>query len=361
MKDRLNVTEAYLPNIEKYKAYIDQIWQSKWLTNNGKIVQELERKIKSYTGVERFLYCNNGTIVLQMAMKSLGITKEVITTPFSYVATTNAILWEGAKPVFADIQSSDFNIDPSKIEAYITKDTQAIMATHVFGNPCAIEEIQYIATKHNLAVIYDAAHAFGTLYQGKSLLSYGDIATCSFHATKIFHTAEGGGLFCQSDELFEKLFLSRQFGHVGDNYFSVGVNGKASEFHAAMGLCVMEDFEEICAARKNLTAMYDAHLDMDNLQRPISLSNTEYNYAYYPVVFASEKILLQVKKGLEENNIFPRRYFFPSLNTLPFVGNYQSCPISEDIASRILCLPFAHNITVNQVEEISAIVNKMMK
>src|SRR5690606_21285317 len=229
----------------KYVETLRRAWSTGWITNNGELVQELEERLKAFLGVKHLFYTNNGTIVLQMALKAFNINKEVITTPFSYVATTNSILWEGCKPVFVDIDRKTLCIDSDKIEAAITSDTQAILATHVYGYPCDIEKIQNLAAKYNLHVIYDGAHAFGCNYGGKSLLSFGDISTCSFHATKLFHTVEGGCIIANDDEVANRLMLFRQFGPVYADYFSVGINAKNSEFHAAMGLCVLDDIRKI--------------------------------------------------------------------------------------------------------------------
>ena len=285
MQERINVTQSYLPKIENYFEKIQKIWDSKHLTNNGQFVQQLEKEVKEHLNIDNFLYCNNGTIVLQMALKALNITKEVITTPFSYVATTNTILWEGATPIFVDINEHDFNIDVTKIEEKITPNTEAILATHVFGNPCDVEKIEEIAKKHNLKVIYDAAHAFGTTFKNKSIFEYGDVSTCSFHATKIFHTGEGGALFCKDEELYNKLKLYRQFGHINDDYFSIGINGKSSEFHGALGICVLNDIEYIYNERKKYSEEYNSLLNLNKLKKPTSIENTKYNYAYYPLVF----------------------------------------------------------------------------
>ncbi len=355
----LNVTKSYLPDLGKYIDKLKQVWESHWLTNNGPMVLELEKKLKEYLGTEQLLYTNNGTIVLQMALKALGISKEVITTPFSYVATTNSILWEHCTPVFVDIKESDFNINEVLIEAKITPDTEAILATHVFGNPCQVDVIKQIALKHNLKVIYDAAHVFGAKYKDRSLMTYGDIATCSFHSTKVFHTVEGGAIYAEEKSVFDKLYLYRQFGHIGDDYFDIGINGKASEFHAAMGLCVFDDIEHIIAKRKAVSEEYDHHLNLEKLQRPVALPDTQYNYAYYPVVFDSEQTLLKVMAALKAEEILARRYFYPSLNRLPYL-ELQPCPISESISSRILSLPLSTYTTKEEVRKISDIINAII-
>jgi dTDP-4-amino-4,6-dideoxygalactose transaminase len=233
----INVTKTYLPDFDQYVSYLKKIWDNGLLTNNGPLAQELERGLKEYLGVEYLSFCGNGTIVLQMALKLLDEPGEIITTPFSYVATTNVILWENCKPVFVDIDPHSYCINPQLIEAAITEHTRAIMATHVYGNACDVEAIEAIAKKHNLIVIYDGAHAFGATYNGRSLLSYGDFSTCSFHATKLFHTVEGGAIVTNNAKWDEKLHLMRAFGHRGDDYFFVGINGKNSEMYVVMGFC----------------------------------------------------------------------------------------------------------------------------
>lgn len=351
----IQVTKSFLPPWEEYIERIKPLWESHWLTNNGSMVLELEEKLRAFLGINELLFTNNGTIVLQMALKALGLTgAEVITTPFSYVATTNTLLWEGCTPVFVDVRSDDFNLDAEKVEACITPNTKAILATHVFGNPCDVDRLQAIATKHQLALIYDAAHAFGVTFKGKSLLSYGDISTCSFHATKVFHTIEGGMINTNANaSLFNQLKLYRSFGHIGDDYYSVGINAKSSEFHAAMGLAVLPYFQENVAKRKKVSQGYDARLKSHpKLQFPTSRFDFEYNYAYYPIVFESEAVALKVKQRLADHQIMCRRYFYPSLNTLPFVTKKMDCPISEQIAAAILSLPLSVYTTEHEVEQI---------
>lgn len=353
----INVTKTFLPDFNDYVQTIKRAWDKAHLTNNGELVQELEHLLKQYLGVEHLWFAGNGTIVLQMALKALGHkTGEVITTPFSYVATTNAILWEGFTPVFVDINDRDFCIDTQKIEAAITEKTIAILATHVYGNPCDIEAIDAVAKKYNLKVIYDAAHAFGASYKGKQLLSYGDISTCSFHATKVFHTVEGGCIITNDDALSQTLVLYRQFGHIGDDYYSVGINGKNSEFHAAMGICNFPHLDAIIEARKTASATYDNELAGAAIYRPVALQETVYNYAYYPVVFKDEATLLNVREQLAKHAISTRRYFYPSLNKLPFFNNPSHCPISEDISRRVLSLPLSAEISTEQIVAVCNLI-----
>lgn len=357
----INVTKTYLPDFEAYTAILKRAWDKAWITNNGELVQELEQRLKNYLGTEHLLFCTNGTVALQIALKAFNITKEVITSPFSYVATTNAILWEGCTPVFVDIDPNSFCIDADKIENAITKNTQAILATHVYGLPCNVDKIKAIAATHNLKVIYDGAHAFGCQYNKESLLNYGDISTCSFHATKIFHTVEGGCIIPNNKEINDKLLLYRSFGHIGDEYFSVGINGKNSEFHAAMGLAVLPKIQTIIAERKIVFETYNAMLP-GGLKKPCyNLPGFEYNFSYYPVIFESEKILLKVREKLLEKEISTRRYFYPSLNTLSQVGkNIYSCPISEDISSRVLCLPLYPGLEEKDINKISETITKAL-
>lgn len=342
--------------MEEYIKYLEGIWQRGWLTNNGPLVTELEQRLQDYLDVPFVQFVSNGTIALQIALKTLNISKEVLTTPFSYVATTNSILWENCKPVFVDIEPKTFCIDATKIEAAITNQTQAILATHVYGYPCQVKEIAQLARKYNLKVIYDAAHAFGVKLNGDSILNYGDISTVSFHATKLFHTGEGGAVITTQPELSEQAFLLKSFGHKGDDYFTVGVNGKNSEMHAAMGLCVLPKVKEIIARRKEISELYDHYLGASRLRFPQKPAGLEYNYAYYPVIFPSEELVIFAKSRLTENNINTRRYFYPSLNKLPFYTG-EDCPVSENIASQVLCLPLYYELSDTDVIKICNIIN----
>jgi dTDP-4-amino-4,6-dideoxygalactose transaminase len=355
----INVTKTFLPPIAEYTAQVQRAFTNEWITNRGELVLELEHKLTHYLGLEQsnLLITNNGTIPLQIALKLLGKQGEVITTPFSYVATTSTIVWENCTPVFVDIHPEYFTIDESKIEAAITDKTTCILATHVFGNPCNIEEIERIAAKHKLSVIYDAAHSFGVRYNGTNIFEFGDISTCSFHATKLFHTGEGGGVFCKNLDLFHQIYFSHNFGHNGHlDFFGMGINGKISELNAAMGLAILPYLPEIIAGRKEAVDFYNNELDFSNLKALKIRENTDWNYSYYPVVFKSEEALLKTEQALTNELIFARRYFYPSLNTLPFVANTKM-EISESTASRILCLPLNHAIPKEDLENIVSIVN----
>ena len=350
------ITKPFLPPIADYQKRVADIWTRQWLTNNGPLVNELEIQLKDYLSVPQLLFVSNGTIAIQMAIKALELTGEIITTPFSYVATTSSIVWEGCTPIFVDIDPETFNIDPSKIVAAITPQTSAILATHVYGNPCAVEEIQSIADAHGLKVIYDAAHAFGTQYDGRSLFEYGDLSTTSFHATKLFHTTEGGAVICNSTALAKKLGYLRNFGHDGPEKFAdVGINGKNSEFHAAMGLCNLPHMPAILEKRKNLCQYYDHALRKLNHQKQKITPNTLYNHAYYPILLPTEALLLRMVDELQKNWIYPRRYFYPSLHTLRYVRS-EVMPVSSDISARILCLPLYHELTHEDIDLVARIL-----
>jgi len=352
----IKVTETFLPNIDIYNTFVRGIWERNHLTNHGPLVLELEAKLKAYLGVKHLFLVNNGTIAIQIALKALQTTGEVITTPFSYVATTSSILWEGMTPVFADIDENTWCIKPSHIEKLAKKGIKTILATHVYGNPCNVEEIDKISKKYNLNVIYDAAHAFDVKYKGNSVLNYGDISTLSFHATKLFHTIEGGAIVTNDDDLAHKISYMRNFGHDGpDKFFGVGINGKMSEFNAAMGLSVLPHVPTIIKARKKICSQYNDFFRNTFIDTLSIRGNTEYNYAYYPILFETEEKLLEAIQKLNEAEIFPRRYFYPALNTLSFV-NYQSCPIAENIAKRILCLPLYFTLKENEVKMICDII-----
>ena len=350
------VTKPFLPPIDEYNAYLDGIWQRNWLTNNGPLVNELELKLKRYLDVKHFLFVSNGTVAIQIAIKALDLKGEIITTPFSFVATTSCIAWEGCRPVFVDIDPDTFNIDPTKIEAAITDKTSAILATHVFGNPCDIEAIDRIAKKYKLKVIYDAAHCFGSLYNGKSVFNFGDISTTSFHATKLYHTGEGGGVFTTDPEILKKMAFLRNFGYNGpEDFAEVGINGKNSELHAALGLANLRYIEDILDSRRKQSKYYRQWLKHPEIEGVKFQKNGQVNYSYLPVLFKNEEILTKVVKELNANRIFPRRYFYPSLNT---IGIYkgQSLSVSENVSQRILCLPLYVGLSDEEIDYICRII-----
>lgn len=352
------VSQPFLPPRDEFDSLISELWNSRWLTNNGPFVQKLEEELKTYLGLSTLHFVSNGTIALQLAIKSLEITKEIITTPFSFVATATSILWENCRPVFVDIDPKTLCIDPAKIEEAITVETEAILATHVYGIPCDVEKIEEIAKKYKLKIIYDAAHTFGVRYKGKSLLSYGDISTISFHATKLFHTVEGGAIVNNLGTKLEKdIKLLRSFGFEGEEYITAGINAKNSELHAAMGLCNLNHIDEVILKRKKISKTYDRLLN-NKVSRPYIPAEVEYNYAYYPIIFETEDELLSIHRQLRKNGVETRRYFYPSLNKLPYLSEHYSCPISEEISKRILCLPLFDGLDLDAVERISNLILK---
>lgn len=355
----IHVTKAFLPKQKEYHNILKSAWDKHWITNRGALVLELEDKIKTTYKISNIIATTNGTLPLQIAIKALGLSGEIITTPFSYIATASTIAWENCKPVFVDIDSESFNIDVSKIEEKITNKTSAILATHVFGNPCEVDKIEVIAKKHNLKVIYDAAHCFGVNYKGKSIFNFGDVSTCSFHATKIFHTGEGGAMMTTDKDLYDKLYYHHNFGHNGpEDFHGIGINAKMSELQAAMGLAVLPYMDSIFSKRKLLYESYLSNLKSNSLLKFQEITeNTDYNCAYFPVVFESEELVLKVIEELNKEGIFPRRYFYPSLNTVGYLKGEQM-PIAESISKRILCLPLFFDLTVSEVNTISSIILK---
>jgi dTDP-4-amino-4,6-dideoxygalactose transaminase len=351
------VTKPFLPQQEIYQSYLDGIWKRNWLTNMGPLASDLELKLKDFLKVKHLLFVTNGTVALQMAIKALDLKGEIITTPFSFVATTSSIVWENCKPVFVDINKESLNIDAEKIEAAITEKTSAILATHVYGNPCEVEKIEQIAKKHNLKVIYDAAHAFGVEINGKSIFNFGDISTCSLHATKLYHSIEGGLIITKSATLLKKIASIRNFGFDGPERFNeLGINGKNSEFHAAMGLANFNYIKDIQNRRREIAKRYDLNLNTLKARRPIWHQDSENNNSYYPIVFESEELLLKCMSQLNAHQIFSRRYFYPSLgSSLPYVEK-QNFKIADEIANRVLCLPLFFDLTIEEVDLISRIL-----
>jgi dTDP-4-amino-4,6-dideoxygalactose transaminase len=348
------VTRSFLPPREEYLHWLDKAYSSHVLTNNGPIHRELEETLRARFEVPHLKLMANGTLALQLAIRALGVTGEVITTPFSYVATTSAILWEGCTPVFVDIDPKTCCIDPNLIEAAITPDTSAILATHVYGIPCDVEAIDAIAKKHGLKVIYDAAHAFDVQYKGRSILQWGDASTLSFHATKLFHTVEGGAVVLQNEDADHRLRLLRSFGHIGDEHFSLGMNAKMSEVHAAMGMAVLPHVGGMIEKRAMISNRYDTALQQ--VIRPRIPPSTRYNYAYHPVALRNGTERSKVSETLSNGNVHVRRYFFPSLNTLPYVKKV-SMPNSESMADRTICLPLYPSLSDVETERIIDLFN----
>lgn len=342
------VTKPYLPNREKLNKYIDGIYERNWLTNTGPLVQELTQRLEEYLGVENLLLVANGTLALQIAYRVLGVNEpvggqsaEAVTTPFTFVATSSSLKWEGINPVFADIDPETWNLDPNKIETAITPQTRAIVPVHVFGNVCEVEEIQSIANKHGLKVIYDAAHAFGVTYKGESLLKWGDAATLSFHATKVFHTIEGGAIVFKRKEDLERAKKMINFGITGpETIEGLGINAKMNEFQASMGLCVLDEMGDNLKNRADAWYAYEQVFESTyQLQRRSGDANN--NYAYFPLLMNSEQAVLTKLESMKRYGVSLRRYFYPSLNQVLEYGSRcdQNCDMSQEIARRVVCLP----------------------
>jgi dTDP-4-amino-4,6-dideoxygalactose transaminase len=356
----INVTKTYLPDQKKYKQYIDEIYANGWVTNSGPMVKTLEKRLADYLGVKNLILVSNGTVALEIAYRTLGLTGCAITTPFSFVATTSSLVTNNILPIFADIDLNTLNLDPKNIEDCITSETSAILPVHVFGNACDVEAIGTIAKKHDLKIIYDAAHAFDIKYKGQSVLNYGDISTLSFHATKLFHTIEGGAIIINDDSLVEKARYLINFGiKNAEEIPHLGTNAKMNEFEAAMGLCVLDEIETIHAKRKEVHGRYYSALN-GLLQMQERNSHATNNHSYFPVVFESEKQLLRLQKALNEQQIFPRRYFYPSLDTLSYIEPKQHMPISRDISKRILCLPMYPDLSQEDQNRILDIMKKSL-
>ncbi|NVO18754.1 MAG: DegT/DnrJ/EryC1/StrS family aminotransferase [Bacteroidetes bacterium] len=343
----INVTKTFLPDKAKYQAYVDQIFASGWLTNNGHLVQQLEKRLEKYLGVQNLVLIANGTLALQVAYKVLFPEKgEVITTPFTFVATSSSLVWEGNIPIYADIEPSTLNIDPFNISKLINRKTKAILPVHVFGNSCNISDIQVLAENSGIKVIYDAAHAFGVKYNEQSILNFGDASILSFHSTKIFHTIEGGAIIFKNKNDYELAKLMINFGIPGYDQISVlGINCKMNEFQAAMGLCVLDEIDTILQGRKVVWTNYRSAFENNSniLLQQINPS-CEHNYSYFPIILPSERDALIIKEALNEIDIWPRRYFYPSLESLPYLSNLQKMGISSSIAKKILCLPLYENL-----------------
>ncbi|MGX7709201.1 DegT/DnrJ/EryC1/StrS family aminotransferase [Methylobacterium sp. Gmos1] len=356
------VTKPFLPERVEFERLIDGVWSRNWLTNNGPLVNELEIKLKERISVDHLLFVTNGTVALEYCIRSLGKKGNVITTPFTYIATASSLVWHDFCPIFVDIDEETFNISPDSVEkALQSTDAVAILATHVFGNPCHVVSLQNIAQKYNTALIYDAAHAFGVSINSKSVATFGDMSAFSFHATKLFHTVEGGGVVTREPNRLARMAAFRNFGHITPDTFSeAGINGKNSEFHAAMGLAVLPHLDKIILRRKELSVRYNTKLENSNIKRQKIDPQVEYNYAYYPALFESEAVMLSCKQELEAHNIFPRRYFYPALSDIPFF-NSKKISTATDIASRILCLPLYHELSFEEVDLISRIILRTIR
>lgn len=355
-KTPIYVTQPTLAPLADVTALLEGVWSSGIMTHNGPLVKRFEKECVEQLGLRQMVAVSNGTIAIQMAIRALDLSGEIITTPFTFVATVNAILWEHCTPVFVDIDPETLNIAPEKITAAITSKTVAIMPVHVFGNPCDVEQIQAIADQHGLKVLYDAAHAVGVNYNGQALLNYGDISATSFHATKMLNTAEGGGCVALDDELHRRLQEIRFFGYnESKEIVRNGFNGKMTEVHAAVGIANLAYLTRALADRKNKYMLYKSILSACP-KLAFQRINQSCNYSYFPIILPSETAVLHVEKCMHAQGVFPRRYFYPSVNTYTAIIPYQSMPISEDIAKRILCLPLYYALPEEDVACIVRLV-----
>jgi dTDP-4-amino-4,6-dideoxygalactose transaminase len=351
------VTQPSLPPLDEYTKLLEDVWETGILTHNGPKVVQLEENLKNKLQVNNISMVTNGTIALQIAIRALELKGEIITTPFSWVATISAIKYENCTPVFCDIDTDTFNIDVNKIEELITDETVAIMPVHVFGTPCDVKAIEKIAQKHNLKIIYDAAHAIGSTVEEESVLNYGNISATSMHGTKLLNTAEGGACITSDNDLDEKIKSIRFFGHdKSKNIVQDGFNGKMTEIHASLGLINLKYFDDVLKDRKLKYKRYYNTLKKDENLKFQKVEFGETNYSYFPVVFQTEEQLLKSMETLNNSNIFPRRYFYPSLNNLKNIVSYSPCPVSENIAKRILCLPLYFNLTIEEVDLICSLL-----
>ena len=359
------VTQPYLPPLDDFLPYLRKIWDSKMLTNNGPFHQQLENALCKYLGVEHVALFSNGTLALITALKALRITGEVITTPYSFVATAHSLLWNGNKPVFVDIEPETLNIDPTKIEAAITPQTTAIMPVHCYGNPCNVEAIQTIADNYNLRVIYDACHAFGVKDDGASVLIHGDLSVLSFHATKVFNTFEGGAIICPDAKTKRHIDNLKNFGFVDEiTVVAPGINGKMSEINAAFGLVQLEHMEHVLQRRAEIDAAYRSGLANVNGIHCIPQTATEVrNHSYFPIMVTSDYPATrdELYQKLKDNDINGRRYFYPLISEFPMYRGLSSVdtgnlPVATDAASKVLCLPIYPALESHQIDRICQII-----
>ncbi len=359
----VHVTRAALPPLEDYLACVRRIFSTHGLTNMGEFARGLEAELTRTLDAPALAVCANGTLALQLALRLLGLNgKTVITTPFTYVATLSALLWEGCTPIFADIDPHSLCMDPAEAARQLDAHPEAagLLPVHVYGNACDVDALEALTRERGVALLYDAAHAFGSRIRGKSLFAFGDAATASFHATKLFHTVEGGCIVARDPARTKELELLRAFGHVGDTHFSLGINAKLSELHAAMGLCLLPELPANIARRATVTGMYDETLGLagdgapgaEGLRRPRLAPGLAWNHAYYPVIFPDGGVRARVTEALEARDIHPRRYFFPSLTRLPYVQS-PPCPVAEEMAERVLCLPLWADMAPELTREIA--------
>lgn len=366
MSNKITVTQPYLPPLEEFIPYLQQIWDNKWLTNNGNMHKELERQLKEYLKVNELSLFTNGTLPLMTALQALRITGEVITTPYSFVATTHSLWWNGIKPVFVDIEEDTYNIDPEKIERAITPRTTAIMPVHVYGKPCNVDAIQDIADKYGLKVIYDAAHAFGVEVNGKSILEAGDMSTLSFHATKTYNTAEGGALVCKDAITKQRIDYLKNFGFAGETeVVAPGINAKMDEIRSALGLLNLKYVEGAIESRRKAAVAYRELLSgTPGIKYMEDMPNVRHNYSYFPIFVDSKQFGMtrdQLYQKLRDNGVLGRRYFYPLISEFSTYrgldsANYDNLRVAHKAADSVICLPMHHELSENDVERIVDII-----
>ncbi len=365
---KITVTSPLLPPLEEFIPYLEKIWDSKWITNNGQFHQQLEEALCDYLGVKHISVFTNGTLPLITALQALRITGEVITTPYSFVATTHALWWNGIKPVFVDIDHQTLNLDPKKIERAITPKTTAIMPVHVYGNPCNMEEIQAIADKYGLKVIYDAAHAFGVRINGESILNFGDMSTLSFHATKTYNTIEGGALICHDEKTKKRIDYLKNFGFAGETeVVAPGINAKMDEVRAAYGLLNLKYVDKAIDNRKIIAQTYREGLkQIKGISCLHDIEGVRHNYSYFPIFVDEKEYGLtrdELYQKLKDNNILGRRYFYPLISDFSTYreldsANPTNLPVANKVAEQVICLPIYDNLEIVDVERVIKLISK---
>ena len=371
MSKKIFVTQPALPPLEEFIPYLEKIWDNKWLTNNGPFHQQFEKELAEYLGVKHLSVFSNGTLALITALQALRITGEVITTPYSFVATTHSLWWNNIKPVFVDIEDKQFNLDPKKIEAAITPQTTAIMPVHVYGNPCNVEEIQRIADIYGLRVIYDAAHAFGVKKDGQSVLNWGDLSILSFHATKVFNTIEGGAIVCQDEKTKQRIDLLKNFGFRDEvTVIEPGINAKLNEVQAAYGSLQLKHVDNYIAKRKVIVDYYNKHLNgVKGITLIENMPDVDHTYPYYPILvntleYGMSRDDLYFK--LQEYDIMGRRYFYPLISDFPTYKGLPSAktdnlPVATRVAKEVICLPIYSELSLSDVERVCTIIKDHAK
>lgn len=363
---KINVTRPSLPPLDEFIPYLKQIWDSRWLTNQGPFHEQFEKELAGYLGVKYISLFTNGTLALITALKALNIKGEVITTPYSFVATAHSLLWTNIKPVFADIEKETLNLDPSKIEEAITSKTTAILPVHVYGNPCDLKAIQDIAKTYKLKVVYDAAHAFGVKIQGQSIMNFGDLSILSFHATKVFNTIEGGAIVCHDEEMKLHIDNLKNFGYRDETVVEeLGINAKMNELISAYGIIQLKYIDQYIFKRKLISKTYREHLKgIPGLRFLNDFDGVQYNYSYFPILIDEKTFGMNrddLYFRLQHDNIFGRRYFFPLISDFPMYNFLPSAahnkiPIASRIAEQVICLPIYPDLDLDSVKSIAELI-----